>query len=203
MLLVLDLKISNLSSVVNALLFLGIPYWVSDRREDISKATHIIVPGVGTFEAGMSALKRNDLADDLIYGALDSHKPVLGICLGMQLMFEASDESPGVKGLSILPGKVKKLKHSSEYSLPRIGWDESLFMHDFLGFSKGQKEDFYYLHSYQVVPLNPDIVSIISGDKDSIISGIQKGNIYGVQFHPEKSHIAGLKLLEFFSNITV
>jgi glutamine amidotransferase len=198
---VVNLGISNLSSVINALDYLKIENSIIENPDDVQKATHLLLPGVGTFEAGMMALTQKGLVKAIRNAVLETKKPILGICLGMQLLFDESDESPGIQGLKILEGKVVRLKKSTEYSLPRIGWCESAFTASFLSFSNSQKVDFYYIHSFHAVPENSSIITLISGEHDIVTSAVNEGNVYGVQFHPEKSHIAGLKILEDFARI--
>lgn len=195
---VIDLQISNLSSVTNALHFLGIEHAITRKASDVAAASHLILPGVGTFEAGIEALERQNIKDTVIRRVVDDHTPILGICLGMQLFFEESAESPGVRGLCLLEGHVAKLIESDEYNIPRIGWAESAFVKRYLSVEKQKKADFYYLHSYHAVPSDPAMVTITSGNKNKIVAAFQKDNIYGMQFHPEKSHIAGLRLLKSF-----
>lgn len=198
MITVVNLGISNLSSVLNALEYLGIEFCVSSDKDEIAKATHIILPGVGTFGKGMEQLKAKGLIEVIREQALKNKKPVFGICLGMQLMFESSEESGGVEGLGLLKGKVIKLPKSEKYTIPRIGWAESVFKKDFLGFNKGDKADFYYIHSFYCVP-NDSEVTAITNEDENICCAVQDNNIFGCQFHPEKSHKAGLSLLKQFA----
>lgn len=198
MITVINLGMSNLSSVLNALNYLELDFCVSGKKEDLAKASRIILPGVGTFGEGINRLREKDLFDTLKKEVLVNKKPIMGICLGMQLMLESSEESLGVEGLGLLKGKVIKLPKSKKYTIPRIGWGESTFEKDFLGFNKGDLADFYYIHSFYCKPKNVDIVSITGEDRE-ITCAIQDNNVYGCQFHPEKSHKAGLKLLKNFS----
>jgi glutamine amidotransferase len=198
MITVVNLGISNLSSVLNALKYLGLDFCVSSRKDDISKSSHIVLPGVGTFGEGMSQLKENGLVEVLKEEVLTKKKPIIGICLGMQLLFETSEETEGVEGLGILKGNVIRLPKSDKYTIPRIGWAESFFTKDFLGFNKNDAADFYYIHSFYCDPVNKNITSIID-EEGKIACAVQDGNIFGCQFHPEKSHKAGLSLLKQFS----
>lgn len=200
MITVIDLNISNLSSVLNALNFLKIKYKVSNSKEDIIKASHLILPGVGTFSAGMDRLKNKCILEVLKEQIITEKKPILGICLGMQMFFESSEESKGVKGLGVLEGKVIKLPKSKDYTIPRIGWAESQVTKDFLCFKKDKKADFYYIHSYYTKITNESDMAIAT-EKSKITGAVFKENIYGTQFHPEKSHKLGLKILESFAKI--
>lgn len=198
MITVINLEISNLSSVLNVLSYVGIDYHVSDKKEDMKLASHIILPGVGTFGAGMTQLKDKGLIETLRNEAFNNKKPIMGICLGMQLLFESSEESEGFEGLGLLKGDVIKLPPSDKYTIPRIGWAESTFKRDFLGFKAGEKQDFYYIHSFYCKPTQPNIISITDED-GNIACAVQNANVFGCQFHPEKSHKAGLSLLKHFS----
>lgn len=202
MITVIDIGISNLSSVLNALNFLEIDFCVSNNKNVISKATHIILPGVGTFGAGMEQLQKNDLIDVIRSKALEQNTPIMGICLGMQLLFESSEESPNIKGLSLIKGNVIKLPKSEKYTIPRISWTESVLKKDFLTFKAGDIFDFYYIHSFYCVPNDKSVISITNED-NNIACAIQNKNILGCQFHPEKSHKAGLNLLKAFAQEVV
>lgn len=198
MITVINLEISNLNSVLNALKYLEIEFCVSDKKEEIEKATHIILPGVGTFGKGMEQLKSKGLIEPIRKQAFEKKIPVMGICLGMQLLFESSEESPGAEGLGLLKGNVIKLPKSEKYTIPRIGWAESIFKQDFLGFKNGDKTDFYYIHSFYCNPSDKNVIAIVNED-DNIACAIKENKIYGCQFHPEKSHKAGLNLLKNFA----
>lgn len=200
MLVVINLNISNLSSVLNALDYLNLKYKVSDKKSEIKSASALILPGVGTFGAGMDALKKSHLIGTIEDEVLKKKKPILGICLGMQMFFESSEESPGAKGLSLFEGKVNKLPPSDDYTIPRIGWGESLLKRDFLALKKNDKADFYYIHSFCAEPKDKSIIAITS-ESSEITGAVQKDNIYGTQFHPEKSHTRGLTILKEFSRL--
>ncbi len=199
MLVVINLKISNLSSVLNALDFLAIKYKVSDKAEDIKGASGLILPGVGTFEAGMGSLEKSGLLEVLKQEVVKNKKPILGICLGMQMFFEDSEESPGAKGLSFFKGSVRKLPKNKDYTIPRIGWGESYVKKEMLGLNVGQTKDFYYIHSFAANPLDNGIIAITT-EKTGVCGAVCEGNIFGCQFHPEKSHTAGLNILKEFAN---
>lgn len=202
MITVVNLGISNLSSVLNALNFLGIDFCVSDDKDKIAKASHIILPGVGTFGAGMEQLQKKDLIDVIRNKTLKQNTPILGICLGMQLLFQTSEESPNVEGLSLIDGNVIRLPKSDKYTIPRIGWAESIFKKDFLSFKRNDVSDFYYIHSFYCVPKDENVISITDED-NNIACAVQDKNIFGCQFHPEKSHKAGLNLLKTFAQEVV
>ena len=200
MIAIVNLKNSNIRSVVNSLNFLNVGYHITNNFSDLKTSDKIILPGVGSFGAGMKALEELRLIDTLREEVITNQKPFLGICLGMQLLFETSSESPGVTGLGFIDGCVERIKDSKEYSIPRIGWADSKINFDFLGMKKDEIADFYYIHTYHANPKDKNIIAIQS--ENNIVSAIQYGNIYGCQFHPEKSHKNGLKLLKSFADLT-
>ena len=199
MITILDLGISNLNSVLNALQYLGVEYSVTNDNAGIYKASHLLLPGVGTFSEGMRMLNKYDLVDPLRDAALHDGKFIFGICLGMQLMFERSEESAGVEGLGIVEGSVTSLPKSDKYQIPRIGWADSIIRRNFLSLQENDVKDFYYIHSYFCEPKHSDIITVCDKDEPRLVCAIKKDNIYGCQFHPEKSHNAGLGLLKKFA----
>jgi glutamine amidotransferase len=194
---VINLGNSNITSIINALEHLSIDYKITEDKEDLINCEKILLPGVGTFGNGVKQLKNLNLFDTLKDEVLNKKKPILGICLGMQLLFDSSEESMGVDGLSLLKGSVIKLPTSSTYSIPRIGWASSTLNFDFLSLKKDEQIDFYYIHTFYVKPEDDSIISISTDN--NITSAINFENIYGCQFHPEKSHIKGLNILEAFA----
>ena len=194
---VINLGNSNLTSLTNSLDYLNIDYQIINKSSEFKSIDKIILPGVGAFGKGMDALNSLNFVKDIVHEVIYCQKPILGICLGMQLLFESSEESPGIKGLSLLKGKVKRLALSNDYKIPRIGWSESTVCYDYLGLKKDSCIDFYFIHSYHVVASDKSIVSIKSNN--NITSAVFFNNIFGCQFHPEKSHIDGLRILNSFS----
>ena len=199
MITILDIGISNLNSVINSLKYLGIEYCIANNKVDIDNSSHLLFPGVGTFGEGMRILQENDLIAPIKKAILYDKKLIFGICLGMQLLFESSEESPNVDGLGLIKGTVIALPKSDKYQIPRIGWADSIVKKEFLGAQENEVKDFYYIHSYCCKPKNVDIITIYDKDEPSIISAIRDNNVYGCQFHPEKSHNAGLELLMEFA----
>lgn len=198
----INLGNSNLQSVINALDFLNIDFIVTNNTDDIKSCEKIILPGVGTFENAMKKINQLNIFNCIKDEVLNKNKPILGICLGMQLLFEKSEESSGSNGLGLLKGEVVSLPPSKDYKIPRIGWAQSNINFDFLGLKKNQEIDFYYIHSYHVKPAIKDIISI-STDQEQLTAAIEYKNIYGCQFHPEKSHTDGLNILKSFSEVKV
>jgi imidazole glycerol phosphate synthase glutamine amidotransferase subunit len=190
---IVDYKAGNIYSVANTLEYLGSKYKIIYSKDDFKNIDKIILPGVGAFGHAIQNLKSIGIYD-LIHEWLVDDKPFLGICLGMQLLFESSEESARVKGFSIFKGNVIRLKN---FKVPQIGWNQvcvqkkSDIMNDIL-----DKSCFYFLHSYHVQKPDNDIVIGTTEYGISYASVIQKGNIYATQFHPEKSGEAGLKLIK-------
>lgn len=196
---IIDYGMGNLKNVRNALSKLGYTSKITSNYNDIENATHLILPGVGGFKDAMLTLKQKELIEP-IKAAVDAGKSFLGICLGMQLLFETSEEFGWSEGLSILKGKVVKFNKESVPIIPHTGWND-------IEISKNAKEFngiknntfFYFLHSYHCVP-DEDIIAASSFYYGKFAACVKKGNIFACQFHPEKSHIGGLTLLNNFIN---
>ena len=195
----INLGNSNIQSVINALDRLEIDYFVTDNYKDLKKCSKIILPGVGSFSNGVSRLRELKLFDSLKREVLTKNKPILGVCLGMQMFFDSSEESDDIIGLGLVSGRVVRLPVSDNYRIPRIGWADSQLCGDFLGLTKGQLIDFYYVHSFHAQP--NDLNTVVIDSDSGIVSAIKYKNIYGCQFHPEKSFKSGLKILEEFSKL--
>lgn len=204
---VLDYGMGNLFSVSAALDRLGVEHQVSSEHEVLEKATGIIVPGVGSFRDAMNILNDNNHTSFLKSAA--QHKPVLGICLGMQLLFETSEENGLTDGLSLLPGKVERFKGFDEqnqlyYKVPHMGWNNLTF-HDANSSPLMQEvdEDYvYFVHSYRVITDDNEIL-LASADYHGIVPAVVgRGNVFGTQFHPEKSGTAGMAILKNFCSIS-
>lgn len=201
---VIDYGMGNLHSVAKALEKVGATVTVSSKTQDINAADKIVLPGVGSFGDCMRNLQDYELIPTLIAN-LQSGKPFLGICLGMQLLFESSEESPGVTGLGYLQGQVRKIV-APGLKIPHIGWNNLELNQDTLTLSTpniladSQDDYVYFVHSYHCVPQDNTIISAQAdyGHKLTATIGIQ--NIQATQFHPEKSSIAGLKILSKFVN---
>ncbi len=201
MIAVIDYDAGNMKSVEKALDYLGAEYTVTSDPEVLKQADKLILPGVGAFGDAMDALNQFGLTE-VIKSLVASGKPILGICLGMQLFFEESEESPGVKGLSLLPGKI--LKFSSEYGLkiPQIGWNSLDFPKKsklFEGIEEGSYV--YFVHSYYLKAENPEIVAATCEYGNHVHAAVEWNNIYACQFHPEKSSDVGLAILKNYIEI--
>ena len=188
----------NLHSVKNALDYLNSESFISDNPNDILNADKIILPGVGSFGDAMNALNEKKLTDT-IKQAVSMNKPLLGICLGLQLLFEASEESPGIKGIGVLKGKIVKIPKIGDIKIPHIGWNNleiskpSALLKDI-----GSNPYVYFVHSYYLEPLNGEDVSAYTEYGQKLAVAAEKGNIFATQFHPEKSGGTGLKILKNF-----
>lgn len=202
MILVLDYGMSNLRSVSKALEKLGAEVEVSNRAEDIEKAQKLVLPGVGAFGDAMEVLESRHLAGP-IRKFTASGRPFLGICLGLQLLFDRSDENPGVKGLGILPGDVRKFAQSKRFKVPHMGWNQLEFRNEKCPLTKGIKNGafVYFVHSYFVQPSSPDVVLADCNHGTGFTAMIWQRNLFGCQFHPEKSQAAGMKMLENFISL--
>ena len=198
----------NLRSVQKALEFVGAKVIVTHDPDLILSADSVVLPGVGAFKDCMANLNKLSLIDP-IRKFIDSGKPFLGICLGLQVLFEESEEFGPVPGLGILPGKVVKFIDGSsdtrkgpQIKIPHMGWNQVKVKKNAPLFAGvGDSPYFYFVHSYYVVPEDPEIVATVTHYGIEFVSGIQHKNIYAFQFHPEKSQTLGLSILERFSNL--
>ena len=186
---IIDYSSGNLKSIENMLLFLEQDYFIASEPKDLKNADKLIFPGQGHFAQAMKALENCGFSDE-IKNEIAIGKPFLGICLGLQILFEKSDEAPGTKGLGILKGEVLKFR---EGKIPQIGWNKikTTANNSFL-----EDEYFYFVNSYFVKPKNPDIVSAYSNYYIDFAASVEKENIVAMQFHPEKSADAGIKVFK-------
>ena len=195
MIVIIDYGLGNLASITNALNKLGIQSSISGNPSVIKKAAALILPGVGAAGEGMKNLKKKGL-DKIILQEITKGKPLLGICLGMQLLFEKSEEG-NVSCLGIFKGKVKKFK--KERKIPQIGWNNVLFANKqklFQGIP--DKSFFYFVNSFYCQPQDKSIIAGITEYGERFASIVIRNNVAGMQFHPEKSADSGLKLLKNF-----
>jgi glutamine amidotransferase len=198
MLIVIDTQASNLASVMGALHRVGASASVTRYAADIARASAIVLPGVGAFEQGMNSLTTSGLVDALRRRVLVDKVPIFGICLGMQMLGESSDEYGDHPGLGILNAKTIRLTpNSTEFRVPNIGWCDTRPTRRGLLFPDTHIQSFYYLHSYHMVCAdNADRAATIAYGGQDVTVAIERENIFGVQFHPEKSQDAGLDLLD-------
>lgn len=200
---IIDYGLGNLASVHNAFYNLNPSVKISSLHNDITDATHLVLPGVGNFNAGIDGLKKKNLINIINNEVLIKKKPILGICLGMQLFCNFSEECEGKSGLNLIEANLLKISDKNKkFKVPHIGWNEVEFVEKSRLFKKIKKNSsFYFVHSYHLVPKNYSIVSGTCYHGDKIVVSIEKNNIYGTQFHPEKSDEVGTQLLANFLEI--
>jgi imidazole glycerol-phosphate synthase subunit HisH len=200
---IVDYGLGNLTSVSNALGLIGETSIVSNKSEDIARASHLILPGVGAFGDGVRGLRRSGLFELLNKEAVIDKKPILGICLGMQLLMSCGYEGGENAGLNYIEGEVRKIDTTkSKLRLPHIGWNDVTMQGSHAlaeGFPKAAT--FYFVHSYQVIPKDDDVIAGVCDYGESIPAILQKGNICGTQFHPEKSGEDGLQIFKNFLSL--
>ena len=196
MIALLDYGAGNVRSVINAIESLGEKVSVVGSGEDIMAAEKLVFPGVGNFGSMMEILQSKGYAEPL-KAYLQSDRPFFGICLGLQALFEETEEAPGIQGLGIIPGRVKRF--DIDLAVPHIGWNGINVKQPSRIFKElGRDDKFYFVHSYHVVPEDDALVLTTTDYGYAFVSGIQKGNIIATQFHPEKSGAAGLRILKNF-----
>ncbi len=203
MIAILDYDAGNIKSVEKAFKILGEDTALTRDFSVIEKADRVVLPGVGSFADAMTHLKKYEL-DKAIKDYVASGRPFLGICLGLQLLFDSSEESPGVEGLHILEGKVLRIPEGNGLKVPHIGWNSLEYP------SKGRLFDgidegsfVYFVHSYYLNAKDTTIVKATSDYGCLIHASVEKDNIFACQFHPEKSSNVGLKILENFAELEV
>jgi glutamine amidotransferase len=199
MIIVIDSGFGNVGSVSNMLRKIGCSYVVSNKSDDLLNADKIIVPGVGSFDNGMRLLKQGSWINALENACLKRKTPILGICLGMQILFEKSEE--GIYcGLGWIKGSVKRINSfDGIIKVPHMGWNSlDIKTHNSRLFNDLSYPRFYFSHSYCVDCFDLNNISASTFYGENIIASVEKDNIFGVQFHPEKSHNFGLKILKNF-----
>ncbi|MBR3308112.1 MAG: imidazole glycerol phosphate synthase subunit HisH [Lachnospiraceae bacterium] len=201
MIAVTDYDAGNIRSVVNAFASLGAEVCVTSDPEKIKSAERVVLPGVGDFGDAAGKLREYGLEDTILQLA-DSDKPFLAICVGLQLLFEESEESPGAKGLSVLKGRIKRIPAAGGLKVPQIGWN-SLDIKEgsrlFKGIDNGSFV--YFVHSYYLAAEDEDIVSATTEYGVKIHAAVERGNLFATQFHPEKSSSTGLRILRNFMEL--
>ena len=200
---VIDYGAGNLRSVCNSLKKLSVDCHVVKAPSDLNKIETMIFPGVGSFGDSSDQLKKQSLFEPIREWIIND-RPFLGICIGFQMLFDSSEGSPGSEGLGIIPGKVIKFSEQKNLKVPHMGWNEVQIKN--LDDPVWQKIDdlthFYFVHSYFPKPDNPEVSSSTTGYGVDFTSSIRFGNIFGTQFHPEKSQKSGLRLIENFLKST-
>ena len=202
---IVDYGLGNLWSVRNAFEFMGAEVTVSSDPAVVSKSQCLVLPGVGNFGSGMQNLHARGIVDALNEAVLNKGVPLLGICLGMQLLADESEEAPGVKGLSWIPGKVLRFCDKT-VRLPHMGFNAAAASgerKDFFRQADGEAPDFYFVHSYCFYPNDERHVLARTTYGSEFVSAVAKDRIVGVQFHPEKSQSSGLRLIADFLRFSV
>ena len=202
MIAVVDYCKGNLKSVERGLRAVGGDAHITDNPEVIRAADAVVLPGVGSFGDAMESMRERGLVDIVKQAARE--KNFLGICLGLQLLFESSEESPGVEGLGILNGKIKTIPKDNGLKVPHIGWN-SVSLKQKGGIFKNIDDEsyFYFVHSFYLDGADEDVVAGVTQYGVPIECAVQKGRLCAVQFHPEKSSKSGLALLKNFLNTEV
>lgn len=198
---IIDYDAGNIRSVEKAVTLLGHEAVVTRDRDAILSADHVILPGVGAFGDAMAKLRKYELVDT-IREAVERELPFLGICLGLQLLFESSEEAPGIEGLGLLPGKILRIPDGKGLKIPHIGWNSLTFPNQgrlFQGIAQGAYV--YFVHSFYLQAGDPKIVTASTEYGTVIHASVERGNLFACQFHPEKSSEIGLKILQNFLNI--
>lgn len=198
MIAIIDYDAGNIRSVEKALQFLGQEAAVTRDRDMILGADKVILPGVGSFGDAMEKLRQYGL-DRVIHEVVECNTPFLGICLGLQLLFERSDETPGVDGLGILKGEILRIPDCSGLKIPHMGWNSLTFPNEGRLFRGIEKEPYvYFVHSYYLKAEDESIVTAATEYSTYIHASVERENVFACQFHPEKSSEVGLKILNNF-----
>lgn len=201
MIAIIDYDAGNLKSVEKALVSLGEETIITRNFTEILSADKVILPGVGAFGDAMDQLKKYEL-DKVVHEVAAKETPLLGICLGLQLMFESSEETPGVEGLHLLDGHIHRIPDEEGIKIPHIGWNSLDFPKESKLF-KGISEQayVYFVHSYYLKAADSGIVAATTEYSTHIHAAVECGNIFACQFHPEKSSAVGLQILKNFANL--
>jgi len=199
MIAIIDYGMGNIHSVQKALESMGAQTFVTNKPEDIKACDKAVLPGVGAFGDAMAEIEKQKLGR-VIKEHIKKNKAFLGICLGMHLLFDSSEESPGIKGLSILKGTVKKFQPQNTMKVPHMGWNQLRKVTGECPLFKEMPDNsyVYFCHSYYPEPKDTSVIAATTDYVIDFTSIVWKDNVYGVQFHPEKSQSAGLKMLENF-----
>ncbi|MDA7950414.1 MAG: imidazole glycerol phosphate synthase subunit HisH [Pirellulaceae bacterium] len=198
---IIDYNTGNLHSVTKAFEKLGHQVSIVRTASELEKVERLVLPGVGAFPEAIATIHRNGLFQP-IKAVIDKGIPTLGICLGLQLLFDFSEEGKGATGLGILPGTVKAFALGPEYKVPHMGWNRFQISQDDNPLLNGisPNDYFYFVHSYFVVPNEPEVIALTTDYGGKFCAMIRKKNLFATQFHPEKSQRAGLELLKNFAN---
>jgi glutamine amidotransferase len=199
---IIDYDAGNIDSVKRAVQECGKKPFIAENASFLKNASHIILPGVGSFFEGMEKLKQKGFIEGIKEHVVKKKIPFLGICLGMQLLATKGTEGGKTNGLGLIDGQVILLKSTQNERIPHIGWNEVIFKKG-SPISKNIESgvDFYFVHSYHLIPDNQEDILAVTPYCGEFVSAVSKGNIFGVQFHPEKSQTDGFQLLKNFLNM--
>ena len=198
---IIDYDAGNVKSVEKAVAALGKHAILTGNPDEILSAEHVILPGVGAFGDAMKKLNQYGLVDT-IRRVIEKQTPFLGICLGLQLLFESSEESPGVDGLGILPGKIVRIPEKDDLKIPHIGWNSLSYPNQGRLFQGVPEQSYvYFVHSYYLQADEPEIVKAVTEYGTTIHASVEKDNIFACQFHPEKSSEVGMTILKNFLDV--
>lgn len=199
---IIDYDAGNMDSVKRAVEECGGEALITKNPQDLNECSHIILPGVGVFKEGIKRLRNIGMEEALREQVLQNKIPFLGICLGMQLLASRGTEGGDIEGLGFIQGEVIKLVSKKSERIPHIGWNNVVFKEKIKIF-KGidSEKDFYFVHSYHFIPSNKEDIVAVTPYCGEFVSAVAKDNIFGVQFHPEKSQVVGFQLLKNFLSI--
>ena len=201
MIALIDYDAGNMKSVEKALIHLGEKPVITREREEILSADKVILPGVGCFGDAMENLHHFGLVP-VIKQVVQNQTPFLGICLGLQLLFERSEESPGVEGLGLLKGEILRIPAAEGLKIPHMGWNNLTFPNKGRLFKEIEEHSYvYFVHSYYLKAKEEEIVTAATEYGTYIHASVEKGNLFACQFHPEKSSSVGLQILKNFAGI--
>lgn len=203
MIAILNYGMGNLGSMANMFRYLGIDAVITSSPDVLADASHLILPGVGSFDAAMEKLaSQTDLIPMLTDLVMNKGLPTLGVCLGMQLLLESSEEGAS-QGLGWIQGRVRKFASSQTLKVPHMGWNDAQVASKGCRLTKGLPETtrYYFVHSFYAEPAEPSSVMFRTEYGAKFASGVFKDNVFGVQFHPEKSHRFGMALLKNFASL--
>lgn len=201
MIAIIDYDAGNIKSVEKAMIRLGQDVCITRDKERILTADKVILPGVGAFGDAMGKIHQYGL-EPVIHEVVERGTPFFGICLGLQLLFERSDETPGVEGLGILKGEILRIPDSPGLKIPHMGWNSLDFQNDGRLFKNLPEHPYvYFVHSYYLKAAEEDIVTATTEYSTHIHASVEKGNVFACQFHPEKSSDVGLQILRNFAAI--
>ena len=201
MIAIIDYDAGNIKSVEKAMQLLGQDVTITRDRETILQADKVILPGVGAFGDAMGKIRQYCL-EEVIGEVVDQKTPFLGICLGLQLLFERSDETPGVEGLGILKGEILRIPDKEGLKIPHMGWNSLKFQNQGRLFANLPEEPYvYFVHSYYLRAADEGIVTATTEYSTHIHASVEKDNVFACQFHPEKSSDVGIQILKNFVEI--